>query len=91
MKFREFLQLNNDAAQAILKVIGGFDGYLDDNDKQHLLSRKTSEFSDSIKNQLINLGFIKSISSDNLALYNDIVNSIKSGIPVVDLIKKVEK
>jgi len=76
--------------QAILGTVGGNDaGAMTDSEKEHLRNRSTREFSDEILDRLRNLGVIKNIGDDDPQLYNDIIEAIRHGIRIGELIDKV--
>ena len=76
--------------QAVLgTVAGGAAESMDDEEKDHLRLRSTREFSDEILDKLRNLGVIKNVGEDDPQLYNDIIEAIRHGIKVGELIDKI--
>lgn len=89
INFKLWMEQQEDYIQdAILGVFGGGLN-LSDDERKNLLQRSTKEFSAEIIKRVKNLGVIKNISDDDMDLYVDIINAIKNGINIGDLIEKV--
>jgi hypothetical protein len=91
-KFSTWLEERVDDAieQAVLGTVAGSAAPgMDDEEKEHYKLRSTREFSDDILNRLRNLGVIKNVGDDDPNLYNDIIQSIRNGIRIGELIDKI--
>lgn len=76
------------ASDAILGVVSG-GSRVNDAERDHLLARRTSDFSSEIRNNLKNLGVIKSVVGRARRI--NAIRSIDSGVTISDLIRMVEK
>jgi hypothetical protein len=90
MDFRLWLEEDR-AVEAILGIVAGNTATLGPQEKEHLLQRSTTEFSSDILHRLSSLGVITNIADNNPARYQDILQSIKKGITIKDLINKVKE
>lgn len=81
----EALDAANDARAAVLGVVGGGE-VLNSAEETHLLGRRTSEFDDSVRDKLRNLGIVKSIGSQDLQRYSTVVKAIGRGVTIKELI-----
>jgi hypothetical protein len=89
MQFKLWLEQKEEYIKdAILGVFGGGLN-ISEKEKIHLMQRNTNEFSSEIIKKVKNLGVIKNIADDDMSLYIDIINAIKNGISIGDLIKKI--
>lgn len=90
IKFKVWMEQQDSYIEdAILGVFGGGLN-LSDDERKNLLQRSTKEFSGEIIGRVKNLGVIKNIADDDMDLYVDIINAIKNGINIGDLIEKVK-
>lgn len=81
----EALDAANDPRTAVLGVVGGGE-ILNASEEAHLLGRRTSEFDDSIRDKLRNLGIVKAIGNQDLQRYSTVVKAISRGVTVQELI-----
>jgi predicted kinase len=82
MLFKTWFE-SSSVRDAILGVVSGGDE-LGDEEKAHLLARKTTDFSSSIKSRLKGLGVIKSLPKSTRP---DIIRAVDDGVTVAELIK----
>jgi len=75
------------AKDAVLGVVSGGEE-LGAEEKSHLMSRKTTDFSAEIRRKLKGLGVVKSVAGNSRVI--DIRRSIEDGILISDLLKKLE-
>lgn len=73
---------------AIIGVVSG-GSKVSDEERSHLLSRKTTDFSSNIRSKLKNLGVVKSVFGKERRI--SIMRSIDSGVVIYDLIKSVDE
>jgi hypothetical protein len=87
MNFKQFILREDAIADAILNAIAMPEDTIDS--QRHSLMRNTAEFSSDIHHRIMNLGVVKALGDQNMNRYNDVVQSIKKGISIKDLIIKV--
>lgn len=84
--FRTWLEASI-AKDAVLGVVSGGREISDGEEKDHLMSRNTRDFSSEIRRKLKQLGVVKSIG--DMETKASLMRSIDDGIVVADLIKKI--
>lgn len=90
MNFKDFLLREDNIDAAILGVFSGSTPITSQAQRQHLLMRNTAEFSSDILRRVANLGVVKAIGEDDVERFNDVVQSVKRGISIKDLIAKIK-
>ena len=85
--FRQWLE--SSARDAVLGVISGGQRDLGPEEASHLMSRKTTDFSGSIRSRIKRLGAVRSAAGRNSM--SAIARSIDDGILVSDLIDRLVK
>jgi hypothetical protein len=90
-KFSEWLieQEGDRIEDAILGIVSGGDPTLGEEERNHLMGRSTTEFGADIQERLRDLGIIANIANDDMARYQDIIQGIKHGMTIKDLVDKV--
>lgn len=86
LNFRLWVE-SSSIKDAVIGVVSGGQETLGNEEENHLLSRKTSEFSADIRARLKNLGVVKSIHSASARLRAN--QAIEDGITVSELIRIV--
>lgn len=85
--FRSWLE-GSRAEDAVLGVVSGGDD-IGDGEREHLMSRKTTDFSSDIRRRLKGLGVVRSVVGRDRVV--DIMRSIDRGVPVSDLVDSIRK
>lgn len=76
------------AADAVLGVVSG-GGDIGDEEREHLMSRKTTDFSSEIRRRLKGLGIVRSVVGRDRVV--DIMRSIDGGTLISDLVDSIRK
>lgn len=85
----EFAGAAGDVRAAVLGVVGGGE-ILNASEEAHLLGRRTTEFDDSIRDNLRNLGIVKTIGNQDLQRYSAVVRAISRGVTIKELIDLIK-
>lgn len=87
--FTVWLEMLDAIEQSILGVVSGDNPVTSGSEREHLLQRKTTEFSRHIIDRLRNLGVIQNIANEDLQRYSDIIKAIDKGVTIQELVQMI--